>query len=184
MKCGGSSNNTIHDLLTATAPSPPMTSIFTVAKHQLYISRCIISNPAQHHVSAAAEDIESLTPSMNDSITPENKRINNMKRILLLSSYLKSLAGNVADMLQHVGITWHVAPILARWVREADTTLKMLWQFVSAWADIYQIFQSAYVEIYDGMGVHTHRYYRTHMLSTLISWAKRWRVTNLSCSPR
>ncbi len=141
-KCGGSSNNTIHDLLTATAPSPPMTSNFTVAKHQLYISRCIISNPAQHHVSAAAEDIESLTPSMNDLIMPENKRINNMKRIILLSSYLKSLAGNVANMLRHVGITWHVAPILARWVRVADTILKMSWQFVSAFADISQIFRS------------------------------------------
>jgi len=28
----------------------------------------------------------------------------------------------------------------------------------------------SYVEIYYGMGVHTHRYYRTHMRSTLISW--------------
>ena len=56
-----------------------------------------------------------------------------------------------------------VAPILARWVRVADTKLKMSWQFVSARADIFQIFRSAYVEIYYGMGVHTHRY------STLIS---------------
>ena len=40
----------------------------------------------------------------------------------------------------------------------ADTKLKMSWQFVSARADIYQIFRSAYVEIYYGMGVHTHRY--------------------------
>ena len=75
---------------------------------------------------------------------------------------LSSLAGNVANMSRHVGTTWHVAPILARWVRVADTTLKMSWQFVLAWADIYQIFQSEYVEIYYGMGVHTHRYYRTH----------------------
>jgi hypothetical protein len=57
--------------------------------------------------------------------------------------------------------TRRVAPILARWVRVADTKLKMSWQFVSARADIYQIFRSAYVEIYYGMGVHTHRYYRT-----------------------
>jgi hypothetical protein len=63
-----------------------------------------------------------------------------------------------------------VAPILARWDHVADTKSKMSWQFVSAFADIYQIFRSAYVEIYYGMGVHTHRYYRTHMLSTLISW--------------
>jgi hypothetical protein len=75
-----------------------MTSIFTVAKHQLYISRRIISNPAQHHVSAV-EDIESLITSMNDSIMPENKRINNMKRILLLSSYLKS-----SNALQFIGL--------------------------------------------------------------------------------
>jgi hypothetical protein len=35
----------------------------------------------------------------------------------------------------------HVAPILARWVHVADTILKMSWQFVSAFADISQIFQ-------------------------------------------
>ncbi len=46
--------------------------------------------------------------------------------------------------------TQRVAPIVARWVRVADTKLKMLWQFVSAQADIYQIFWSAYVEIYYG----------------------------------
>ena len=70
-----------------------------------------------------------------------------------------------------------VAPILARWVRVADTKLKMSWQFVSAQADIYQIFRSAYVEIYYGMGVHTHRY------PTLIS-VMFWFVmfSSLSCS--
>jgi hypothetical protein len=67
--------------------------------------------------------------------------------------------------------TQRVAPIVARWVRVADTKLKMLWQFVSARADIYQIFRSAYVEIYYGMGVNTHRYYRTSQRSFL------------SCSP-
>ena len=80
------------------------------------------------------------------------------------------LAGNVANMSRHVGTTRRVAPILARWVHVADTKLKMLWQFVSARANISQIFPSAYVEIYYGMGVHTHRYYCTHMLSMLISW--------------
>jgi len=53
--------------------------------------------------------------------------------------------------------TQRVAPILARWVCVADTKLKMSWQFVSARADIYQIFQSAYVEIYYGMRVHTQK---------------------------
>jgi len=64
-------------------------------------------------------------------------------------------------------MTHHVAPILARCVRVADTKLKMSWQFVSARAGIYQIFRSAYVEIYYGMGVHTHRYYRTSQRSFL-----------------
>jgi hypothetical protein len=91
------------------------------------------------------------------------------------------LAGNVADMSRHVGTTRRVAPILARWVPVADTKLKMAWQFVSARADIYQIFRSAYVEIYYGMGVHMHRYYRTHMLSTLIS--VMFSPVGLSCSP-
>jgi hypothetical protein len=59
-------------------------------------------------------------------------------------------------MSRHVGTTRRVAPILARWVHVADTKLKMLWQFVSARANISQIFPSAYVEIYYGMGVHTH----------------------------
>jgi hypothetical protein len=62
--------------------------------------------------------------------------------------------------------TRRVAPILVRWVRVADTKL-----FVSARANIYQIFRSAYVEIYYGMGVHMHRYYRTSQRSFL------------SCSP-
>ncbi len=58
-------------------------------------------------------------------------------RLWCAETLANSLAGNVADMSRHVGTTWHVAPILARWVRVADTTLKMSWQFVSAWADIY-----------------------------------------------
>ena len=81
--------------------------------------------------------------------------------------------------------TRRVAPILARWVRVADTKLKMSWQFVSARADIYQIFRSAYVEIYYGMGVHTHRYYRTSQRSFLscspfshvLQFVMFWRVT-------
>ena len=81
----------------------------------------------------------------------------------------------------YVGTTRRVAPILARWVPVADSKLKMAWQFVLAQADIYQIFRSAYVEIYYGMGVHTHRYYRTHMLSTLIS--VMFSPVGLSCSP-
>ena len=55
--------------------------------------------------------------------------------------------------------THRVAPILARWVRVADTIFSMSWEFVSARADIYLIFRNSYVEIYyGGMGVHTHRY--------------------------
>jgi hypothetical protein len=84
---------------------------------------------------------------------------------------------------RHVGTTWHVAPILARWVCVADTTLKMSWQFVLAWADIYQIFPSAYVEIYYGMGVHTHRYYRTHMLKVAGDKFVMFSPVGLSCSP-
>jgi hypothetical protein len=73
--------------------------------------------------------------------------------------------------------TRRVAPILARWVRVADTKLKMSWQFVSARADIYQIFRSAYVEIYYGMGVHTHRYYRTSQRCHVLQFVMFWRVT-------
>ena len=72
-------------------------------------------------------------------------------------------------MLQHVGTTRRVAPILARWVPVADTKLKMPWQFVLARDNISQIFPSAYVEIYYGMGVHMHRYIlsRTHIMLTI-----------------
>ena len=38
--------------------------------------------------------------------------------------------------------TQRVTPILAQWVRVADTKFKMSWQFVSAFADISQIFRS------------------------------------------
>ena len=34
-------------------------------------------------------------------------------------------------------VATRVAPILARWVRVADTIFSMSWQFVSARADIY-----------------------------------------------
>ncbi len=82
--------------------------------------------------------------------------------------------------------TRRVAPILARWVRVADTKLKMSWQFVSARANIYQIFRSAYVELYYGMGVHMHRYYRTSQRSFLscspfchvLQFVMFWRVDN------
>ena len=71
-----------------------------------------------------------------------------------------------------------VASILARWVRVADTKLKMLWQFVSARADVYQIFRSVYVEIYYGMGVHMHRYY-CHVSCKLHSFGAS--LCNLLC---
>ena len=52
--------------------------------------------------------------------------------------------------------TQRVTPILARWVCVADTKFKMSWQFVSARADILPNFWNSYVEIYYGIGVHTH----------------------------
>jgi hypothetical protein len=67
--------------------------------------------------------------------------------------------------------TQRVAPVLARWVCVADTKFKMSWQFVSARADILPKFRNSYVEIFHGIGVHTHRYYRTSQRSFL------------SCSP-
>ena len=70
---------------TATASSPIMTSLFTVKKHQLYVSRRIISDQAQHLVSTVY-DVNSLISSMNDLITTENQSIL-VKRILTLSSY-------------------------------------------------------------------------------------------------
>ena len=70
--------------------------------------------------------------------------------------------------------TQRVAPILARWVRVADTKFKMSWQFVSARADILPNFRNSYVETYYyGMGVHTHRY--PTLISVMFSF--------LSCSP-
>jgi hypothetical protein len=70
--------------------------------------------------------------------------------------------------------TQRVAPILARWVRVADTKFKMSWQFVSARADILPNFRNSYVETYYyGMGVHTHRY--PTLISVIFSF--------LSCSP-
>jgi hypothetical protein len=44
--------------------------------------------------------------------------------------------------------TQRVAPILARWVRVADTKFKMSWQFVSARANILLNFRNSCVEIY------------------------------------
>jgi hypothetical protein len=73
---------------TASAPSPTMTSLFTVQKHQLYVSRRMISDQAQHLVSTV-NDVNSLISSMNDLITTENKSIL-VKRILTLSSYGES----------------------------------------------------------------------------------------------
>ena len=70
---------------TAAASSPTMTSLFTVRKHQLYVSRRMISDQAQHLVSTV-NDVNSLISSMNDLITTENKSIL-VKRILTLSSY-------------------------------------------------------------------------------------------------
>ena len=66
-----------------------MTSLFTVKKHQLYVSRRMISDQAQHLVSTV-NDVNSLISSMNDLITTENKSIL-VKRILTLSSYGDSL---------------------------------------------------------------------------------------------
>jgi uncharacterized UBP type Zn finger protein len=45
-----------------------MTSLFAVRKHLLYVSRRIISDQAQLHVSTTVNDVDSLITSMNDSI--------------------------------------------------------------------------------------------------------------------
>ena len=60
--------------------------------------------------------------------------------------------------------TQRVAPILARWVRVADTKYKMSWQFVSARANILPNFRNSYVEIYYMVWEYIH----TAHLSTLI----------------
>jgi hypothetical protein len=74
---------------TTTASSPTVASLFAVQKHQLYVSRRILSDQAQLLVSTKVNDVNSLISSMNDSIRTENKSIL-VKRILTLSSYGKS----------------------------------------------------------------------------------------------
>jgi len=66
-----------------------MTSLFPVQKHQLYVSRRILSDQSQLLVSTKVNDVDSLISSMNDSITTENKSIL-VKRTLTLSSYGES----------------------------------------------------------------------------------------------
>ena len=66
-----------------------MTSLLAVHKHQLYVSRRILSDQAQLLVSTKVNDVDSLISSMNDLITTENKSIL-VKRILTLSSYDES----------------------------------------------------------------------------------------------
>ena len=58
-------------------------------KHQLYVSRRILSDQAQLLVSTKVNDVDSLITSMNDSITTENKSIL-VKRTLTLSIYGES----------------------------------------------------------------------------------------------
>jgi len=67
-----------------------MTSLLAVQKHQLYVSRRILSDQAHVRVSTKVNDVDSLISSMNDSITTENKTIL-VKRTLTLSSYGESL---------------------------------------------------------------------------------------------
>ena len=64
-----------------------MASLPAVQKHQLYVSRRILSDQAQLLVSTKVNDVDSLISSMNDSITPENK---STKRTLSLSIYGES----------------------------------------------------------------------------------------------
>ena len=63
-----------------------MTSLSAVQKHKLYISNRILTNHAQLLVSTKVNDFDSLIASMNDLITPENKKTL-VTRILTLSSY-------------------------------------------------------------------------------------------------
>jgi hypothetical protein len=67
---------------------------------------------------------------------------------------------------RHVDLTQDVAPILARWVRVADTRFKMSGPFVSATADtkFYRQNPIAYVETYE-LYV---SYIRTLKLKTLV----------------
>ena len=51
-----------------------MTSLLAVQKLQLYVSRRILSDQAHLRVSTKVNDVDSLISSMNDSITPENKK--------------------------------------------------------------------------------------------------------------
>jgi hypothetical protein len=71
---------------TATASSPTMTSLSAVKKHKLYVSNRILTDHAQPLVSTKVNDLDSLIASMNNLITPENKK-NLVTRILTLSSY-------------------------------------------------------------------------------------------------
>ena len=64
-----------------------MASLPAVQKHQLYVSRPILSDQAQLLVSTKVNDVDSLISLMNDSITPENK---STKRTLSLSIYGES----------------------------------------------------------------------------------------------
>jgi hypothetical protein len=66
-----------------------MASLPAVQKHQLYVSRSILSDQAQLLVSTKVNDVDSLISSMNDSITPENKSTL-VKRTLSLSIYGES----------------------------------------------------------------------------------------------
>jgi hypothetical protein len=66
-----------------------MASLPAVQKHQLYVSRPILSDQAQLLVSTKVNDVDSLISLMNDSITPENKSTL-VKRTLTLSIYGES----------------------------------------------------------------------------------------------
>ena len=63
-----------------------MMSLSAVQKQKFYISNRILTDHAQLLVSTKVNDFDSLIASMNNSVTPENKRTLVMN-ILTLSSY-------------------------------------------------------------------------------------------------
>ena len=90
--------------------------------------------PASALASSLSYTVMPLSLSPSQSSCPVNRDDVNCKHWYLCSLRTPhrprrrgALAGNVANMSRHVSTIWHVAPILAKWVRVVKTTLKMLW---------------------------------------------------------
>jgi len=92
------------------------------------------------------------------------------------------LGGNVDDMSRHVGDD---TPCRSNFGQMGPCRRHKIEDVVAVCVGLsrhFQIFRSAYVEIYYGMGVNTHRYYCTYnMISTLISWFHLSKQYRRSC---